>query len=110
MLAGGLPPQTHLRRDLVVEAQYRELARALARQRQVERGIRRRPDARIRRSLEFEVAEVVQLVLHDRAAERRAVLLHAHRNHAVRDGILGVEAAALEVAAEQPGQLVRAGL
>ena len=51
--------------------------------------------------LVLEVAEVVQLVLDDRAADRRAVLLNADRDDAVRDRILGVEAAALEVAAEE---------
>jgi hypothetical protein len=59
-------------------------------------------------TLVLEVAEEVQLVLHDRSSDRRAVLLNADRHHTMRDRILRVEAAALEIAAEETVQLVRA--
>ena len=86
------------------------MAVALARQRDVEGGIRSGPHARARLPLIFEVAEVVQLVLDDRTADGGAVLLNADGNDAVRDRIVGVEAAALEVAAKEPIQLVSARL
>src|SRR5262245_62529789 len=66
----------------------------------------RRPDAFERVPLLFEVAEVVHLVPHDGAADGRAVLLNADGHDAVRDGILGIETAAQEVAPEHTRELV----
>src|SRR5690349_13287382 len=82
----------------------------LARQRDVERRVGSGPDAGVRRPLVFEVAEIVQLVLDDRSADRGAVLLNADRDDLLGDRVGRVETAALKVTAEQTAQQVGAGL
>ena len=65
---------------------------------------------RARLALVLEVAEVMQLVRDDWAADRRAVLLIADRHHAVQDRVFGVEAGVAEVARGTDRSAVRARL
>ena len=70
-----LAHQAHLRRQLLVEAHAGQVDVMRTVQRDVERGIRRRPDRRQRLMLVFVVGEVVQLVQDDRSADGAADLL-----------------------------------
>ena len=65
-------------------------------------GIRRVPDARLRLALVLVVGEVVQLVLDDRAAERRAELLvRRSARRGCSTGFSALNSAVAEVAAER---------
>ena len=83
-----LPHHARLRRQLIVETHAALLLVVGAGQRDVERRVRRVPDAGPRLALVFVVGEVVQLVLDDRAAKRRAELLVVDGLDAVQDRIL----------------------
>src|SRR5262245_4231226 len=96
-------------RHLIVQTNAALFLRVLARQRNVERRIRRVENAGPRFALVLVVAEVVQLVSDDRAAERRAVLLVVDRFDDAQHGVFGVHPLAIsEIAAEQTRHLVAA--
>ena len=99
-----LAHQTHARRQLIVEAPAAQLHRLVALELDVERRIRRVPDARARLALVLEVPEEVQLVAQDRTAERERDLLVVDRHHAVQHRVLRVEPAVAEVAADRAGE------
>ncbi len=103
---GHLPHQTHLRRQLIVQAHASQLHVRDALQLDIECRVRRLPDRGQGLALVFIVGEEVERVLHDRAAVRPADLLirvgHDHAQH----GIFRVEGAVPEVANKRSGKHV----
>ena len=104
-----LPHQPRARRQLVVEADAAEFHRLVALQLDVERGIRRVPDAGAGLAFVLEVPEEMQLVAEEWTAERKRDLLIVDRHHAIQDRIIGVEAAVPEVAADRSGEGIGSG-
>ena len=90
-----------LRRQLIIEPAAPFFLRVGAGQVDVELGVRGVEDEGPRLALVFEVAEVVQFVLHERTAEHGAELLVVDRLDTVQHRIRRVEAAVAEIASHQ---------
>ena len=104
---GDLPHQAHRRRQLLIEPHAAKLHVSDAVQLDVEPRIRCRPDRGQRLALVFIVAEEMQLVLDDRAAQRAADLLILVGQDAFQHRVGRVPRAVAEVADERTAQQVR---
>src|SRR6266550_9386561 len=99
-----LAHHAHPRRQFLVQAETGELDGVRPVERDVEGREWRVPDGGQRLVLVLVVPEEVQLVAHDRSANRGAVLLVLVRQHYAQDGIRLVPAAVAEVADKRSGE------